>query len=196
MPRKYVKSNQCPDNRLNRPKPGKYANTVKTPGPSVNSDQWRVSIITGHCRSITLHIKSSETLSTAQPYQLIYKVRIPTTMLWLGMLRRPTPLRNASVYSQRSLSGFVANTVALTSGFPSNSHGPPHTTLLILHHWLLFCWDYDFESRRLHGCLSVVRVASLLWTDPSSRGVLPSVVCISEPDREALTIWSPWPTRG
>ena len=55
----------------------------------------------------------------------------------------------------------------------------------------LACWDCGFESRRQHGCLSVVRVMccqeiSLQCADRSSRGVLPIVVCLSmiaEPQR-------------
>jgi hypothetical protein len=43
------------------------------------------------------------------------------------------------------------------------------------------CWDRGFESHRGHGCLSlysarVVRKRSLGRADPSSRGVLPTVV--------------------
>jgi hypothetical protein len=39
-------------------------------------------------------------------------------------VRCPTPIRKATVYSQPSPSGFVANTVALISGFPSSRHPP------------------------------------------------------------------------
>jgi hypothetical protein len=35
----------------------------------------------------------------------------------------------------------------------------------------------------------------LRWADHSSRGILPSVVCL-ECDREALTVRQPWPTTG
>jgi hypothetical protein len=51
----------------------------------------------------------------------------------------------------------------------------------------LACWDCGFESRRGLGCLSlvsVVRQRSLRRADHSSRGVLPSVVCV-KCDREA-----------
>jgi hypothetical protein len=44
--------------------------------------------------------------------------------------------------------------------------------------------------------LCVVRQRFLLWADDSSRGVLPSVVCPTECDREALIIRKPWPSRG
>jgi hypothetical protein len=140
MPRKYVKSNQCPDNRLNRPMPGKCANTVKIQGPNINSDQWLVSTITGHCRSFTLHIKSSETLLTTQLYQTADDTAVPNC--WrhsctkqftkleshhrtMAQVRRPTPKRNVPVYSQPSSSGFAANTAALIRGFPSSSPGFP-----------------------------------------------------------------------
>jgi hypothetical protein len=48
-------------------------------------------------------------------------------------------------------------------------------------------WDCGFESRRGHGCMSlvsVVRQRSLRWTVHSFREVLPRVVCL-ECDREA-----------
>jgi hypothetical protein len=44
---------------------------------------------------------------------------------------------------------------------------------------VVVCWNFGFESRRLHGCMScmnVVRYRPLRRTDPSSRGVLMSVV--------------------
>jgi hypothetical protein len=45
------------------------------------------------------------------------------------------------------------------------------------------CWECGFEFRRRHGCLlwvlCVVRYRSLRQADHSSRGVLPSVVCLS-----------------
>ena len=54
----------------------------------------------------------------------------------------------------------------------------------------LACWDCVFDSRRRHGCLSLVNVVCcqmfLLWADPSSRGVVPSVMCpsvIAEPQQ-------------
>jgi hypothetical protein len=47
----------------------------------------------------------------------------------------------------------------------------------------LTCWDCGFESRRGRGCLSFVIVVcfqrSRRVADHSSRGVLPSVVCLS-----------------
>ena len=48
----------------------------------------------------------------------------------------------------------------------------------------LACWDCGFESRRRHGCLSLVSVVccryrSLRPADHLSRGVLPSVVSLS-----------------
>ena len=39
-------------------------------------------------------------------------------------------------------------------------------------------WDYWFESRRGHECLSL-QVEVSASADHSSRGVLPSVVCLS-----------------
>jgi hypothetical protein len=43
-------------------------------------------------------------------------------------------------------------------------------------------WEYRFESRRRHGCLSLVSVVCCqvevsAAADPSSRGVLPTVLC-------------------
>ena len=47
----------------------------------------------------------------------------------------------------------------------------------------LACWERGFEYHRGNGCLSVVSVVccrrSLCRADHSSRGVLPSVVCLS-----------------
>ena len=50
-----------------------------------------------------------------------------------------------------------------------------------LSQWPLACWDREFESRGGRWCLSLVSVVSCqvgsLWSaDPSSRGVLPTVV--------------------
>jgi hypothetical protein len=49
---------------------------------------------------------------------------------------------------------------------------------------LLACWDCEFESHRWHECLSLVsvlfcQVEVLRRAGHSSRGVLPSVVCLS-----------------
>jgi hypothetical protein len=44
--------------------------------------------------------------------------------------------------------------------------------------------------------LRVFRQRSLLWTNDSSRGVLPSVVRPNECTREASIIRKPWPCRG
>ena len=49
--------------------------------------------------------------------------------------------------------------------------------------WVYTCWDCRFESRRQHGCLSLVSVVSLRRADHSSR-VLPSVN--AEPHRGGL----------
>jgi len=76
-------------------------------------------------------------------------------VLCLSGLRRPAPNLIALRYPQPSPSVFAANTVTLTTGFPSSSPGPPPPS--ILHQWPLSCWDYGFESRRIHGCLSVAR---------------------------------------
>ena len=56
------------------------------------------------------------------------------------------------------------------------------------------CWDFDFESRRRRGCLSLVSVVycqvEVSATDLSLvQGVLPNVVCLT---REASTVRSPW----
>jgi hypothetical protein len=62
------------------------------------------------------------------------------------------------------------------------------------HLWLIYeClrwlagWDFGFESRCRIGCLSLVRVVvcerSLRWVDPSSRGVMPSLVYVIECDQ-------------
>jgi len=64
----------------------------------------------------------------------------------------------------------------------------------------LACWDYEFESHRGHGCLSVVSVVcvvryrSLRRADHSSRGVLPTVVrrCVwsrNLVNEEAMVHW-------
>jgi hypothetical protein len=60
--------------------------------------------------------------------------------------------------------------------------------------------DCGFESCRGHGYLSLENVVcchveSLRRADHTSRGVLPSVVCL-KCDREASIMWRPWPTRG
>ena len=45
---------------------------------------------------------------------------------------------------------------------------------------LLACWHCGFKSRQGHGCLSrVVTYRSLRRADHSSKGVLPTVVCLS-----------------
>jgi hypothetical protein len=46
------------------------------------------------------------------------------------------------------------------------------------------CWDCGFQSRRRHGCLSLVSVVftgcrSLRQADRSPRGVIPNVLCLS-----------------
>ena len=44
--------------------------------------------------------------------------------------------------------------------------------------------------------LCVVRQRYLRRADHSSRGVLPSVVCLNECDREASIMRRPWPNKG
>jgi len=44
--------------------------------------------------------------------------------------------------------------------------------------------------------LCIVRYSSLLQADHSSRGVLPSVVCVPECGREASIMRRPWATGG
>ena len=46
------------------------------------------------------------------------------------------------------------------------------------------------------GVLCVVRLRSLRRADHSSRGVLPSVVCLNECDHESSIMRRPWPTGG
>ena len=65
----------------------------------------------------------------------------------------------------------------------------------------LACWNCGFESRRVHGCLSLVsdvccQVKPLRRADHSSRGVPPCVVCLSviaEPQQRGGlgTLWLP-----
>jgi hypothetical protein len=56
--------------------------------------------------------------------------------------------------------------------------------------------------RRRHGCLSlvsavfVVRYRSLGGAEHSARGVLASMVCVTECDREASIMRKSWPARG
>jgi len=61
----------------------------------------------------------------------------------------------------------------------------------------LACWERGFESHRGDRCLSLVNVVccQVRWADHSSKGVLPTVVCL-ECDREASLIKSPGPTKG
>ena len=66
--------------------------------------------------------------------------------------------------------------------------------------WPVACWDCGFVSRRGHGCLLwvswVVMLRSLRRADHSSRGVLPTVVCLTECEQENLNFRRPRPTRG
>ena len=59
--------------------------------------------------------------------------------------------------------------------------------------WPLTCWECEFEFRRRHGCLPLLNVVCFqVQADPSSRGVLPSVVrlsVISKPQQW----WGPGP---
>ena len=62
-------------------------------------------------------------------------------------------------------------------------------------------WDCGFESRRGHGYLSLVsavycQVEDSAPADHSSRGVIPSSVCVTACDREALIMRRPWLSRG
>jgi hypothetical protein len=65
--------------------------------------------------------------------------------------------------------------------------------------WPLAYWDCGFESRREHGCLSLVSVvccqSSLRRADHSFRGVLPSMVCLSVIVKPR-TLTRPRPPRG
>jgi hypothetical protein len=64
----------------------------------------------------------------------------------------------------------------------------------------LACWDYGFESRRGHGCLSVVSdVCCQVEVFASGRSLIQrsATDCgASKCDREASTMRRPWPTRG
>ena len=68
--------------------------------------------------------------------------------------------------------------------------------------WLLSCWECGFEFCKGHAWPSPVSVVcclvemSLHWADHSSREILPSVVCLTQCDQEALEMRGPWPTRG
>ena len=62
---------------------------------------------------------------------------------------------------------------------------------------LIACWHCGFESRRGHGCVSLVRVVccqveSLRRADFSSRGIVATVLCHLETSR----MRQPWPTLG
>ena len=94
--------------------------------------------------------------------------------------------------------------VCLVSFCKSNmqSFGPSGRAVWDVDLQPLGCWDCGFESRRGHGCLSVVSVVccyverSLRQAGHSSRGVLPGKVCDIECDREASITRRPWTTRG
>jgi hypothetical protein len=64
----------------------------------------------------------------------------------------------------------------------------------------LACWGYGFESRRGHGCLSLVSVVCCQVEVSASGWSLvqrcPTDCGVSECDREASTVRRPWPTRG
>jgi hypothetical protein len=62
------------------------------------------------------------------------------------------------------------------------------------------CWDCGFESRREHGCLSVVSVVCCQIEVSASDWLLversPTECGVSECDREASVMRRSWPTRG
>jgi hypothetical protein len=64
----------------------------------------------------------------------------------------------------------------------------------------LACWDCGFESRRGHGCLSVVSVVCCQVEVSVSECSLvhrsPTECDVSEYDREASVMRRTWPTRG
>jgi hypothetical protein len=61
---------------------------------------------------------------------------------------------------------------------------------------LFACYDCELESRRGHGCLSLVSVVCCdIEADHASRVVLQECGA-SECDREATGMRGPWPTRG
>ena len=105
-------------------------------------------------KPFTLHIKSSETLSTTQLYQIIYKVRIVSTVLWLRTLGAQLPALTSPGLLSTQSSGICSKHSGTNKWFSFQQPGPPIniTTVTPL-------WDYGFESRRNLGCLSVVRVA-------------------------------------
>jgi len=64
----------------------------------------------------------------------------------------------------------------------------------------LACWNCGFESRREHGCLSFVSVVCC-QVEVSASGCslvqrIPTECGVSECDREASIMRSPWPTSG
>jgi hypothetical protein len=66
--------------------------------------------------------------------------------------------------------------------------------------WPLACWDCGFESRRGHGCLSLVSVMFCQVEVSASGWSLvqrsPTECDVSECVREASIMRWPWPTRG
>ena len=64
----------------------------------------------------------------------------------------------------------------------------------------LACWNCGFESRRGHGCLSLVSVVCCQVEVYASGWSLiqrsPTECDVSECDRKASTMSRPWPTRG
>ena len=66
--------------------------------------------------------------------------------------------------------------------------------------WPLAVWDYGFEYRRDHGCLSVVSV--VCWhVEVSAWGrslaqSRPTVCSVSECEQETSIMWRPWPSKG
>ena len=61
-------------------------------------------------------------------------------------------------------------------------------------------WDCGFESRREHGCLSLMSVVFCqVEVSASGRSLVhrrPTECGVSECDREASIMRRPWPTRG
>jgi hypothetical protein len=69
----------------------------------------------------------------------------------------------------------------------------------IIDWWPLACWDCGFESRRGHGCLSLVIVVccqvEVSATGWSLVNRSPTDCSVSKCDREASITRRPWPTR-
>ena len=110
-----------------------------------------------------------------------------------GIRSPDLPARNESLYRLR-YSGPSFDSINCTGADPS---GRAVWDMDLLP---LACCDYGFESRRGHGCLSVVSVVCFqVEAFQSGRSIVqrdPTECCVSECVREASIMRRPWPTRG